>query len=143
VYIATQSSSCRAKARRTRPQLTNSNGSSKYGQQWSIMVEATVAPGLDANSSYCGDKMCTKPHVPWICHETCQLPEQAYRYMLIEHMPTVHSDHHFQSFRNFAYSRSVSTVVAYPRYAWLGAHHAATITGVCIQTGRHSGLDHY
>ena len=68
VYIATQSSSCRANACRTRPQLTNSNGSSKYGQQWSIMVEATVAPGLDANSSYRGGMMCTKPHVSWICH---------------------------------------------------------------------------
>jgi hypothetical protein len=68
VYTATQSSSCRAKSCRTRPQLTNSNGSSKYGQQWSIMVEATVAPGLDANSSYRGGMMCTKPHVSWICH---------------------------------------------------------------------------
>ena len=49
----------------------------------SIMVEATVALGLDANSDYRDGKMYAKPHASWIRHETWPRPTQVYRYKLI------------------------------------------------------------
>ena len=86
VYIVTQSGKRRAKARRTRPKLIDSNASSDMVNNCSIMVEATVALGLDANSDYRDGKMYAKPHASWIRHETWPRPTQVYRYKLIEHM---------------------------------------------------------